>query len=425
MSKAAEEVPLTEEEFRKYEEMPIDKVPVPGLLPGIELYKHQQQTLMQCRIIEAKGPIREETIHYPEDKSVIFADNIQGVQFNVGLQASANSYVDQTPKVGIKGYMECYSRIGILANKPGSGKTAVILSLCLYQCRPPKLNTNGFSSRMCYYSYTPERRYINTNFIITDKSILSDAWMKDIHKFFGTSISWWLIDSSNAINGLSDEALIEKISSYKVIFINRTMFQHIFRIFTKIVVARIIFDEIQSLAITNEKKFQNYINHPFLNDAKVGSYRELMPANFIWIVCATPDDIKSGTSRYMTNYLLKNAFFFNSENYPELSKNYIIRFPDEYIDKFTNIPKPSIYELTCKRPIALELVEGLVDNNILEMIQNDQLGEAINQLEDGGVNIYTAALASLHNKLNIAQSELHTMTLNRKTHQETIDDKRT
>jgi len=369
-------------EFAKYESIPYSEIPT-GLVHGVIPYPHQLQSLYLAKKIETDPPTK-------------------------------------------KGFVEFYSRIAVIANTPGSGKTLIMLLLCKYKCDPPKMNLNGFSTRSSSYSFSPERAQLGVNIIVADNSILQNAWIPDMKKFFDNSIPWALLDSGSVVDKLTDQQIIDQLATVRILFVSRTVFHHLFRIFKLVVVRRIIFDELQSLSITKEDTLRNYIDNDFLTDPERGLYNELMPSNFIWICTATPQDIRTGkgeskkkTARYFTNYFLKNAFFFASDKYPELNEKYIINLPDEYIANFTNVPKPNIYNVMVQRTTALNLVEGIVGLDILNMIRNDQMTEAIASLQEGGTNIYDAALSSLSNSLQIQESELGTMRL-KKTRAETI-----
>jgi len=316
-----------------------------------------------------------------------------------------------------------YSRIGILANTPGSGKTLVILSLCNWECTSPKADLNCLVSRTTSYSYYPQRREICVNIIVTDNAILQNAWIPDIQKFFDSTLTWILISNgkipgtNTELDALTDEQLIGFVEQYHIMLISKTMFYKFFRIFRHVIVRRIIFDEIQSLAITHEANLRNYIDHPFLTDKEIGLYNELLPANFIWVCTATPEDIRTGkkdskrTNRYITNYIVKNAFFLTSNNYPELTNKYVIKFPDEYILSFTEIPRPNIIDILVKKPKVLKLVENLIDDQIIDMIRNDQIDDAIETLNKNknenevGVGMYDAALKQLKNELTILEAQ--------------------
>jgi hypothetical protein len=153
-----------------------------------------------------------------------------------------------------------------------------------------------------------------------------------------------------------------------------------------------------------------------------------MPANFIWICTATPEEIKTGkngtykTTRYITNWLIKNAFFFANDNYPELTEKYVVKLPDEYIVNFTSIPPPKIINIVCKKPLSISLTQGIIEEDILQMIKNDQINEAIERLDEGGTNIYDASLNKLNKNLHILELELNTMKL-KNSREETIENK--
>ena len=74
---------------------------------------------------------------------------------------------------------------------------------------------------------------------------------------------------------------------------------------------------------------------------------------------------------------------------------------------YYNIPKPNIFVYTVKKSNSLELVEGLIDKDIIDIIKNDQFSEAIKKLHKDSFNLYDATFKSLMDKYNISQNEIN------------------
>lgn len=375
--------------FLKYESIPIYESPL-GLKQDITVKKHQLQSLYMMLKAEESKPFTEKK--YIEDKYI--------------------------------GTLTFQSRIGLLTNSPGSGKTLIILMLCMFLCNKSEINYDDLKTKTSFYSFTPEREFINVNIIIADNQILSNAWLSDLRKFFNNDVfcKVAIIERNKTFREQSIENIITWLKKINILLISRTVFHELFLVFSKITVNRIIFDELQTSLITNDKHFKNYYESEFFHKEPKNNYNELQISNFTWICSATPNDINLHADRYINKYIFHNAFFLKNTQYSELSNNYIINFPDDYILQYTNIPKPNIFMYIVKKSNSLELVEGIIDKDIIDIIKNDQLSEAIKKLHKDSFNLYDATFKSLMDKYNISQNEINILHI-KDTNNKLIDDK--
>ena len=102
------------------------------------------------------------------------------------------------------------SRIGCIANNPGSGKTSVVIALSQFESPPDDETETVATSLMVAQIVSKPREFIDCSMIVMPKSLLG-PWELDCSKFLGNG-SWWTIPTNEKLF----EAVTRKISIEKV-----------------------------------------------------------------------------------------------------------------------------------------------------------------------------------------------------------------
>ncbi len=309
-------------------------------------------------------------------------------------------------------YPEVESRVGILANKPGSGKSAVVLSLCAQPCATK--NVLRESKGEHYYSIKQSNHYhkdkieVLTNLIICNPKLLLQwsGYMKNFH------LPYYVITNKNKLPKNLEEFIL-LCRKNRVIFLSSSMlhllgtitFQpttngtttgttsgkscdntgfsyHSYRknyLFDRVWFDRIFIDEIDTMEFPKCSNIQFH-------------------ANFIWWISATPMPFlknigcnRRGVGAHFKEYLV-NLSLFNKKN--EAIPLYTVRCCDNDIDACIALPPYIINDIIVRQSTALRLTQGIIDdNNFQNMLRGDRLNQAISLLNINGMNSTIATLA--------------------------------
>jgi|TARA_B110000211_G_C14047595_1_gene539729 hypothetical protein len=263
------------------------------------------------------------------------------------------------------------THIGILGDKVGSGKSYVILSLllCNKNINYSQIETFGFNK--IFLNISTQIETYKTNLLIIPHNLFFQ-WSEYI-KNISDDISYKLIKSKSNLQEFVSDA--KKLNKYDLILITDYHFKQISNIINlnNIKINRVIFDEIDSLKIPNNKN---------------------IPCKFYWFLTASYGNLlyPSGYEYYdqridkiikKANGLNNNGYirdlFTNLTNirYKIFSHILVLKNNDSYIDKSFDIPEPNQYILECKDPIETKLLNGIVDTNIINCLNADNNNGAI------------------------------------------------
>lgn len=110
------------------------------------------------------------------------------------------------------------SKIGVLANKPGSGKTGICAALAvgLPELDPDEDSMLGYSSSLVNIklSHKDEREYIPTTVIVCPPQLIKSAWIKNIEMFIGNDVYFVVgTHSENTANASKQNSSVESTTS--------------------------------------------------------------------------------------------------------------------------------------------------------------------------------------------------------------------
>lgn len=258
----------------------------------------------------------------------------------------------------MKTEFEIESNFGILADKVGSGKTYMIMAL-ICKSLIPKLKPIIYTSSLyAVLKYKCSLKTTNINLIIVPHNLILQ-WKSVFEK---CSLKTFCIVRNNDINNI----ILDK---YDVIIVSSTMFDSFYLNYSDIKWARIIIDEVVNIKLPHEFEFK---------------------CNFLWLITATPSGLKHIKKTYI-KYLLHNINYY-------ILNNLIIKNNDNYVDESLNLPDIRQLLINCITPHEINIIRGLVDKEIINMINAGNIQEAILKLN---CNVETSEniLAVLSKKL--------------------------
>ena len=260
----------------------------------------------------------------------------------------AMSQVETDGKITTNNYI-IETNIGILADKVGSGKSLMIVSLIDKEQIPIQHPIISYGNPFVCIKSLASQQAVRTNIIIVPHNLVNQ-WIK----FFGSSklkiikfnkkkdFEPFMYDTKKEIN---------MIESYDVAIVSANKYSDFNNLFTGYRWARIFIDEVDSIKLPRSIDWS---------------------ANFIWFITATPNGLK-----YIYKTYIKYIFSTMSN---DIFDNIIIKNEDQYVDFSMALPLPKRYIIECFTPKELQIIQQFIPNSILSMINAGNAKEAIEKL---------------------------------------------
>jgi hypothetical protein len=263
------------------------------------------------------------------------------------------------------------THIGILGDKVGSGKSYVILSLilCNKNINYSQIETFGFNK--VFLNISTQIESYKTNLLVIPHNLFFQ-W-SDYIRNISDDISYKLIKHKKNLEEFIKDA--KKLNNYDLILITDFHFKQISNIINlnNIKINRVIFDEIDSLKIPNNKnilcKFYWFLT---------ASYGNLLyPTGHEYYDDRIDKVIKKANGLTNKGYIRDLFINITYKRYKRFAHILVLKNNDSYIDKSYNIPEPNQYIIECKDPIETKLLNGIVDKNIINCLNADNTKGAI------------------------------------------------
>ena len=288
------------------------------------------------------------------------------------------------------------SRIGILADRVGSGKSLAILSIIALNPYLDNIDILENSNQTLINMYSLNK-YIRTNIIVVPHNIIKQ-WEKYIRN--ETTLSLYVISRKNHIK---DD--VDLYNNINIILISSSQYNKFadFHLnnqcdpgIEQCIFSRIIYDEADTLAIPRCRQL-NSIFYWFISSSVENL---LFPKNHFYIKNTnkyinnyTTHSSVPGWRRAYVNGIQKTGFIrdtFLSLQSSKYIENIIVKCKDSYINKSYNIGKPIKYVIICKMDTKTNIVLNSVSKKILNMLNADNIDGVIKQMnitKDSDTNI--------------------------------------
>lgn len=301
-------------------------------------------------------------------------------------------------------YENIQTQYGIIADKTGSGKSYVILSLILLQkSLDIEFRTVSYLGN---YVTLKKKETFNTcscNIIVVPHSI-KIQWVNYI-KNFSDKMTYYLIDSKKSFDEVVKEWDI-KYKFYSVLLITGSFYRYLEQFINdkKTKVSRVIFDEADTCNVPSCKKIE---------------------AQFYWFVTASYKNIVypysceswnrvTRTRDYLTNGIENNKFikeifkinlhYTNQVLFRKIFDSLIIKNTDEYVDQSYKLPDIVYTTIICKEPSYLHILNGIVSDQILHFLHAGDVQGAMQCVNKINVNteenIINKILEDYNNKIH-------------------------
>lgn len=265
------------------------------------------------------------------------------------------------------------TKLGILGDLMGAGKSLTIISLCLLK----KVS----EEREIYYS---SDKYVNIKRVV-DNCINTSSNLLVVPEHLGQQwIDFFKVAPTIKImvydkNVVKSNAKFIINSDINVVIVMSDVFSKFMTEFPKVIWNRIIIDEADSIKIQEH---------------------ELM-ANFIWLVTGTPSGIAVSKSKYIKNIFGKNINW--------ITDVLTVKNNTEYLKSSLNLPPIHRIVIDCHTPTELAILKDFIPNSVIQMINagnTDGAVKALNCHVDTKDNIFVVIKNAIENNIHNKKLEI-------------------
>ena len=263
---------------------------------------------------------------------------------------------------------------GILSDHVGAGKTYDCLGLIAHRLEPDTKTVPFLASHRMILSEVIDtnqsktgENYHPTNLILIPHQ-LGTQWMTSIAN---TGLTAYHCHSKKTLEGL------DLANNYNVILISSTRWKQFIDRFPGTKFARLFVDEADSINLTSMGELANY--------------------RFIWLVTATPDNL-----RFHNRYTKLSLF-----DQQAVWVNRVIRVENEkqFIQHSLNLPKINRVLIHCLTPPELSVIRKFIPGSVMQMVNGGDLEGAIRSL-NCSVQSGTNLIKALTNRMTDQISDL-------------------
>jgi len=259
------------------------------------------------------------------------------------------------------------SAISFLTDIVGSGKSYVLLELSKHYIDHEVFQFDTYVFANGDIRVSQKTKYVDFNTtIIVIPNRLSEQWYNYCHSYklnIDTSCEHHILDTKTKLTQFTISSN-EHIGKYRVIVVIARLYNELAQMFTKrlIRICRLIFDQIEELSISR-------IKH--------------LPYKHLWFVCTDiqsftggkDGDIKlfksNGFLRHIVTDLMKNI------SDVDLLTNLMVTNDQHLVKRCMDIPKPIIKEIRCQTPKYITLLNGVVDESIIQYLNAGDTKQAL------------------------------------------------
>ena len=270
------------------------------------------------------------------------------------------------------------SNVGILSDKPGSGKSIMIISLISNNVMPPLHKRIHYGSPFVCLKDNNQDYLLKTNLLIVPNKLVSQ-WASYFK--FCNNLKVYKVNTKNDLSKLTN------LEIYDVIICSDLKYKNFYDLYGNYKWARIILDEVEMLKLPSQFSW---------NGA------------FIWLITNTPEKLLFSNKNFL------RMIFKNLSGY--LLKFLIIKNNDNFLNKSLNLPKLIFSEIKCKSPTKSKTIKNYINSEIMKIIKKKEYDKAIDLLN---CNVYSKK--KLCNLLTLdIENNLHDKKLEKNYYQQSL-----
>ena len=295
------------------------------------------------------------------------------------------------------------TRIGVLGDKVGSGKSYVILALVLAgrgQPPPPDPVVRSFVDNRICVSVRSVPRSLDLTLLVIPHN-LSVQWTKYIRQF-GGGLRHMDVNSAKHVAALRklDRHEPDEMAALDLIVVTSTFFNTVADAVGQRRVRRVVFDEADSIALTGgvavDACFHWFVTASWRNLlSPTGDSTLLMGADGSYARRVTGIR-SSGFIKSVFNELSREAVY---EMGNLASHAIVVRNSDAFVDASMVLPEAVVHTVRSLTPVHIRLLSGVVDRNIMDCLNAGDVETAMQHVSSSNRSSEDNIVALLMDKL--------------------------
>ena len=310
--------------------------------------------------IQASDPPDAGIRLFPHQKAALYAMN--------QLEGSDGITCPTCPEEKLK------TRIGVLGDKPGAGKSFVMLALAL---SGRTSSSHGGFHEYNISSHASVIRRDSKNFTPTSVIViphgLSKQWGEYLVQYMPPSARHILINRRKQFQDVTEHRL--RTGFYTAIVVTTTMLPPLVAMLNgplNLRVSRVFYDECDGIDV----KHSSYIHAGFYWFVSASFHNLLTPRGGM---VTLPDGNTVTVYGYYNSHL--RAFFdpFQTVN-ENLVKRLAIFCDEDFVDRSLNLPEPLVHTVLCKTPYSVRVLSGNVRASVIRALNAGDVESAVRNM---------------------------------------------
>lgn len=310
------------------------------------------------------------------------------------------------------------TNLGVICDKVGSGKSLVINSIVAHN---PYLKTTlpfgiTFSATICLSYEFQEKPYAPINIIIVPHTIVKQ-WSTYIST--QTTLNFFIINNAKTFKKF-EESSEQMIEENHIMLVSNTKYKQVLDFWERNVnrkCSRLIIDEADSIKISNFYPIESHftwivtsswecLQNPhgqirFSNNRGELSTRYNYEQGFMYRTYINPIQNTGFIKRLFVD-LRKKEFF------KIVSNCIFLKNTDDFVDESFSLELPTIMDIICENPIAISILNDLVDPSIIKLLNAGNMQGAIERMKcvkTGKENLLSLVTQDISNDIQNKQIE--------------------
>lgn len=306
------------------------------------------------------------------------------------------------------------TRIGIIGDRVGSGKSYVILALIQSNSLVDKedVMVRSYGYNNVVFRLAHRKKILHTNLLVIPHNLTSQ-WTGYMETYSDGAIKYVVINKKTISDFLEGNI---KVEDYDLVIVTATYFNRFATFFAGKGhrFQRVIFDEVDGLNIPGcrvvDCRFVWMVTASFGNVLYPRGFSRWEPTlhRYIWSANGITN------SGYIKAVLSELSYYVPKK----LTKLLILKNSDTFIEQSNHLPAIFKNVVRCKTPRSIHILEGIADRNIIECLNADDVSGAISYVsasnkgsEDNIVDLmiqkYSKAIINLNLKVDCAKEYLY------------------
>lgn len=300
------------------------------------------------------------------------------------------------------------TKIGIIGDTTGSGKSFIILSVIMmnniYNRDDGVTITHGYNNVI--FNLFNNKKIVKTNILVFPHNLL-DQWTKYVREFADIK---YIVINKRVLSQIDNEDI--DIGDYDLVLLSATFYNRFIEVLESLPdmkFQRIFFDEIDHMNISGSKQIDTKFT--WLVTASYG--------NLIYPRGYNKYDPNLRTHIYLADGLNSVSFIRNIlhdlyQSIPvKLVKLLVVKNSNEFIQSSLTLPSIIKNIIRCKTPLNIHIITGIVDQRTMECLYANDIPKAMSYINNGNIvmedNIVNVLLDDYKKQLSNLNLEL-TMT---------------